>query len=721
MRIWPSILAMLWCVLIVAPAVADSQARNVLVVFSAGEIDSQNLQAIEQGFRARVPGEVNFFTSFIDYQRYQDESYKESLAETFRREYREAKPDVLITADFEALEFMREYRDRIFPGVPIVFTQVTASELDGKQIPPGVTGIEGSIGLRETIDLALRLRPDSKAIAVIDVGPKFWWRVAHAEVLRHMGAVREIDILGPPSSGMLERVAALPPHTIILFQLAPESSTDPSIRSSDVLAAAAQHLPTFSAWTNLCLNHGCIGGAFPDGTDIMQRTGDMAARVVLGTRPEDIPIAKGPDFQVEVDSRALRHWHIAESKLPPGSMILYRPPSLWEEHRAYVIAAGAVVIILLLLIIGLLWQRARERKAEAALRESEKRFRVMADITPSLIWMSDSQGRVTYLNDRRLAFTGASARAGYGHTWASYVHPDDLQDVLDAASGALSTHRPYSTEYRLRRSDGAYRWMFDVASPRVNGDGSFAGYIGSAIDTTDQKIAQQALQKVSGQLIEAQEAERSRIARELHDDICQRLALLSISIDQASRSQGEPNITKQNLENIHKDCAEIAADVQSLSHQLHSSKLEYLGIVAAIRGFCEELSKQHEVAIEFSAAEVPAQLPKEVSLCLFRVAQEALHNAVKYSGVNQFWVGLSRKEDLVQLVVADAGVGFDVEEAKKNRGLGLVSMEERIHLVQGNFSVESTPWRGTRIVATVPLTAEREGSLRYSRLGVPKN
>ena len=375
------------------------------------------------------------------------------------------------------------------------------------------------------------------------------------------------------------------------------------------------------------------------------------------------------------------------------------------------IAVLAVIAALLLLIAGLLWERARKRKAEARLRESEKRFRVMTDTTPSLVWMCDAQGKITYLNERRIAFTGPDLDTGCGYTWIAYVHPDDQMKVLDGLSAALKARQSFSKEYRLRRSDGVYRWMFDVASPRVNGDGSFGGFIGSAIDTTDQKLAQQALEKVSGQLIEAQEKERSRIARDLHDDICQRLALLSMEIEQANRSSDEsPAGTNMSLEEIRKHCSEIAGDVQSLSHQLHSSKLDYLGIAAAIRGFCGEFSRQHEIIIEFSERNVPNPLPKDVSLCLFRIAQEALHNALKYSGVNQFAVDLFGTDDAVQLVVSDAGAGFDVETVKKNCGLGLLSMQERVHLVHGSFSIESQPWQGTKIIAVVPLVAEKESS-----------
>jgi len=250
----------------------------------------------------------------------------------------------------------------------------------------------------------------------------------------------------------------------------------------------------------------------------------------------------------------------------------------------------------------------------------------------------------------------------------------------------------------------------------MNGDGSFAGFIGAAIDTTDQKLAQQALGKISGQLIEAQEQERSRIARELHDDICQRLAVLSMEIDQANLVVDESAAgTKKKLGEIGKLCAEIGSDIQSLSHQLHSSILDCLGIATAIRGFCDELSKQYEISIEFTERNVRKHLPKDVSLCLFRIAQEALHNAVKYSEVSEFAVVLSETADTIQLLVVDRGAGFDVEEVKKEGGLGLVSMQERAHLVHGTVVVESKPGEGTKITAVVPLAGVNPESLDNER------
>jgi PAS domain S-box-containing protein len=697
-----------------ATAAGAGMEKNILVLYSFSERSvTLPIDFLESALRSNVSSGLNFYVEYLESRRFAENGYQKSLVETLRETYGGQKLDLVITESYPALQFALEHRDELFRDVPIVFYGIDRSRIGGRQMWPGVTGVMENVNVRATIDLALRLHPNTKTVAVITNGSeyeRYWLTAVQAELLRHENEVKEIDLVSLPTSLLLEKIATLPLQTVVLFQEAPQQSIRPAVGAYEILARVGERLPTYCIFPVLCLNRGGIGGVESDGKEQIASAADLAGRVLSGERPESIPVVNGTEARAEVDWRQLRRWNIPESALPPGTVVLYRQPNFWERDREYILAAVALIVALALLL-SLLWQRARNRKGEAVLRESERRFRVMADSTPALVWMCDAQGKITYLNERRIAFTGPDPKAGYGDTWAAYVHPDDLKNVFDTVSEALETHQPFSMEYRLRRSDRIYRWMFDVASPRLDGDGSFGGFIGSAIDTTDQKLAQQALANVSGQLIEAQEKERSRIARDLHDDICQRLALLSMELGQANRSSnGSPEAMKKRLEDIGKHCSEIAGDVQSLSHQLHSSKLDYLGIVAAIRGFCTELSKQHELDIEFSERNVPTHLPKDVSLCLFRIAQEALHNAVKYSGVKQFIVELSGEAGAVELVVSDAGAGFDVEEAKKNRGLGLLSMQERIHLVHGTYSVESSPGHGTRIIAAVPLIAENEWS-----------
>ena len=699
----------LLCLLGGSVAPAQTKAKNVLILHNWVSLPP-SWTVMESTVRALVPGQINFYTVSVLNQRFDQEAYRESLAETLRRGYGGVKVDVVVAATYPVLEFAVKYRNRLFPGVPIVFTDIDKREM---RAWPGATGVISPVGMRETIDLALRLQSDTKEVAVISglsAWDKYWLAVAHSELLRHQDKIKEIDIVGPPSAEMLERVNALPPHTVALFQMRPDDLALPSIGPFDVLAAAVRRLPTYSAWPGLSLERGGVGGAYRSFSKDAALNGEIVARVLSGEQPENIPIAYDSDLQVRVNWHALQRWHIPESALPAGSVIVNREPTVWERDRKYFVPGIMLIAALLLLVAWLLWERATKRKAEVALRESENRFRTMADNTPSMIWTCDRRGRLTYLNSGLLEFLGPESNA-YGDSWINYVHPGDVNRVLHSSSLAMEARKPFSKQSRVRRADGVYRWLFEVATPRLNDDGSFAGYIGSAIDITEQKLAQQALEKVSGQLIEAQEKERRRIARDLHDDICQRLALLSMELDQANRGVNESaETTKERLREIRQHCAEIAGDVQSLSHELHSSRLDYLGIVAAIRGFCHEFSRQHEVKIAFTDRDVPADVPRDVSLCLFRITQEALHNAVKYSGVSQYVVDLTATPDEIQLAVSDAGRGFDLEAANGNRGLGLVSMQERVHLVHGSLHVESQTGKGTKILAVVPLENAGAGS-----------
>jgi PAS domain S-box-containing protein len=664
---------------------------------------------LESAIRSHIAAPVNFQVEYLESERFEVKGYENNLSESLAQVYGGGKTDLVVVADYPALRFAVDHRDQIFPGVPIVFIGVATSRLEGRQLWPGVTGITSNANVHGTIGLAVRLHPDARNVVVVAGDSEFeqyWQKMTDQELQLYASKLRSIDLVALPPNELLKQIAALPPHTIIFFQVVPLDSAQPEMGTYDILANIAKQFPTYCIH-NYCLDHGAVGGSYPDINEQLVKGGQLAARVLSGEKPENIPVQQGSSESIQVDWRQLRRWNISEEALPAGAIVLYRQPSVFEHYKKYIIFGALLVIVQMLLIIGLLLQRARRRRTELRLRESEKRFRVMADTTPALVWMCDKDGQVTYLNDRRVEFTGRDPTAGLGDTWTAFIHSDDIQNVLNSNSLALIQQKAFSREYRLRRRDGVYRWLLDVAAPRVNEDGSFAGFIGSAIDISDQKLANEALETISGKLIEAQEEERSRIARELHDDICQRIALLSMELGQDNlefTGSSEPTLTR--IQEIQDHCIEIANDVQALSHKLHSSKLDYLGVEAAIRSFCRELSQQHNVMVDFTCEDVPNPLPSDISLSLFRVTQEALHNALKYSGADRFTVNLLRTEDNLQLEIEDAGAGFQVQNSKQNGGLGLVSMKERIHLVKGTFTIESKVNHGTKILARVPFHAE---------------
>lgn len=363
----------------------------------------------------------------------------------------------------------------------------------------------------------------------------------------------------------------------------------------------------------------------------------------------------------------------------------------------------------MLRVIGMVADVSERKRAEEERRESENRFRLLADTAPVLIWMSGPDNLCTYFNKPWLDYTGRLIDSELGNGWAEGVHGDDLKRCLETYTQAFDRREEFRMEYRLRRYDGEYRWVLDIGVPRFGQDRSFLGYIGVGIDVTERRHAEDVLASVNRKLIEAQERERARIARELHDDVGQRLALLSSHIGQFPQvTPNPPPEVTSYVEGLKKHTSEIATTVQSLSHDLHSTSLEYLGLVPAIRGFCREFGQYQNVEIDFRAHDLPSPLPPDLSLCLFRVLQEALHNSAKHSGVRHSEVQLWATSSEIHLTVKDSGSGFDREVAKQGRGLGLTSMEERLKLLNGVLSIASQPQRGTAIHARIPFILERD-------------
>jgi signal transduction histidine kinase len=232
--------------------------------------------------------------------------------------------------------------------------------------------------------------------------------------------------------------------------------------------------------------------------------------------------------------------------------------------------------------------------------------------------------------------------------------------------------------------------------------------LGMAVDITERKRVEVSLSGISRKLVQAQEQERSRIARELHDDVNQRLAMLAVELESLRAIRPDlPSEVRLRLQDLRKQTTELSTDVQALSHDLHTSKLEYLGVVAAMKSWCKEFGERQKLHVSFKE-NVSKALPPELGLPLFRVLQESVHNAAKHSGANEISVQMIQDWDEIQLIVRDSGRGFDTEVANNGKGLGLISMQERVRLVNGTMVIQSKPMGGTTVYVHVPLESGHE-------------
>jgi PAS domain S-box-containing protein len=340
-------------------------------------------------------------------------------------------------------------------------------------------------------------------------------------------------------------------------------------------------------------------------------------------------------------------------------------------------------------VVGTLLDITERRQAEQRLRESEKRFRTMADGAPVMMWISGVDKRCTDFNRGWLEFT---------------VHSDDLERCLATYTEAFDARRPFTMEYQLRRYDGQYRWITNTGTPRFLPDSTFAGYIGCCMDINDQKVAELARRELAARLMNAQEAGRTRIARELHDSIGQSIALLTLQMPVSGESPSGHLGTKHlSLQDVKDKLKDLGTQVSRLSHQIHSSELEYLGLPRAIAGLCTEFSQQYSIDVKCSCLDVHRKLDSATALAFFRVTQEALHNIARHSHAKTASVNLKVENSYLMLAIRDDGVGFNADKNGDQPGLGLVSMRERIHLLGGDFAINSSTGAGTAIVAKVPL------------------
>ena len=350
---------------------------------------------------------------------------------------------------------------------------------------------------------------------------------------------------------------------------------------------------------------------------------------------------------------------------------------------------------------------------------SETRLAQLLDSTSILAWESLVEDhQFTYVSEQASAVLGYPVADWYApNFFASRIHPEDREWVLEAYEKQIRTAEHFDITCRMVASDGHVVWIQNLVSV-VFERGVPASLHGFMVDVSERKHAEQALRDLSGRLIAAQEDERKRVARELHDDLNQRLGLVAIELSQLEGEIDDRVICRQ-LRKARAEIQEISADVHSLSYRLHPSKLEHLGLAGAVKGLCKEITRTGKLRVSFLERELPHDLPKDITLCLFRIAQEVLRNCVKHSGAHSAHVYLRGHGNSISLLISDNGCGFDPNSAQKGKGLGFVSMEERVRLVGGDVRIFSKPHNGTRIRVSVPLNYEVPRSEDPSRPQLP--
>ena len=481
---------------------AFSQTRQVVLLYDE-RIDLPGLALFNTGFTRALtsgsPGGVEIYREEMDLSRFDSPEYRDLLRERLRAKYVAKKIDVVVAVMAPAVDFLVGHRDEVFPGIPIVFAALDRKQLSDRSLPADATGVLTKREFSPTLDLVVRLHPNTERIVVVAGTSEY-----DAQVL---GEAREqfkpfekrfafTYLTNLPLAELLSRLSQLPPKTVVLYTSIFRDGAGQPHEPYDVVGriSASANAPVFG-FTDQYVGRGIVGGqVYGFGTQGEEAAG-LVLKILAGQKPEQLSPIEPKNTVAMFDARQLQRWKIDERHLPIGSTVLFRDQTLWSRYRMWIIGGISFCILQTLLIVRLLVNLVRRRRAEGFLIESEERFRIVADSAPVLIWVSGLDKLCTFFNKGWLDFTGRTMEQEMGNGWTDGVHPDDLERCLKIYTEAFDARQPFVMQYRLRRHDREYRWITDNGVPRYDAQKNFMGYIGSCVDISESRSKEQALRE----------------------------------------------------------------------------------------------------------------------------------------------------------------------------------------------------------------------------------
>ena len=695
--------------------------------------------ALTEELEADSRGEIEIYREMMDLSRFGDESYPLLLRDYLRAKYAGKDIDVVVAILGPSLDFLLTNGDQVFPGAQIVFCGIDRRELGTRRLPSNVRGVLLKREFAPSLDVVLRVHPATERIVFVAGTSEFDRRLVEQakEEFRPYESRLDITYLTDlPLARLLQELSQLGPRTIVMVStLFRDGAGEPFVPHEVVERISAEANVPVYGFVDQYLGQGIVGGHLYS-LDLHGREAAKLVRQVLSGRgpvgPAFVDVGRSKLF---FDARQLDRWDISEGRLPPGSVVLFRDPSLWNQYRGYVLAGLTILALQTLMITGLLFQRSRRRRAESALRESEIRIRTMADTAPVMIWISGTDGRFTFLNQVWVDFTGSSLKEQLGTVWIERVHPGDLRHCTEVHDRSIEQRERFSVECRLRRHDGTYRWVVCAGVPRFSLAREFLGHICSCMDITERREAELQIQRQSAELAHvARVATIGAFSTSVAHELKQPLGAILLNAAAAERYL---DFDPPKLSEIREILADIRQADQTASEMLGRmrgllQKKEFITEAIDINPLIDEVlhlaraqAAERRVALRFEPAEgLPPVSGDRIHL------QQVLMNLV----LNGFEAMTNTPEDerelvvrtangdgmTVRITVTDSGSGIPPSDLtrvfepffttkEKGIGMGLAITRTIVETHGGRIWAQDNPDAGASFYVSLPLFTPESG------------
>lgn len=735
--------------------------KRVLILYTH-RVAMPITQHWDKGIRASLQAElkqpVTIDVEYVDSDRLGGQEAIKRWFELLLLKYTATPPDLIIPVfDPTAIAFAN-HAQALFPSANVVFCSITERTKSLLQINNKTTGVIYRIDHRKTVELGKQLFPKMKKLIVICGSSRENLAILEDFKLEMQGAeVGEVEYwIGLPIQEMSSMAERASEDSLILYLVHDRDKDGRSFATpQEVVAqlAEASAVPIFGLYDTL-MGSGVIGGVMAPVEGQGRKAGSLAAQILNGRPPADLSFTNTGDNSVLLDWRQLQRWKIAENRLPHQATLLFRQPTIWEKYWYYLLGVSFAIALQSVLITGLWINRKQRIRAEDALanqlnfetflsevrsrfihvpldqltREVESTLKDIAqhlgfklgavyELTGSVlalrfstgtnpqtdfrpvrtldvsaigdVWLRLRGGEVGYVNSRPTPTQSPS------EAWLTSPHPCYGWILPLTAQGAHLGVALFVSTKVLRTDDPTVPRLIVLADLLAN-------VLARERAEKELQLSRGNAQQLARKLLTAQEDERRHLAREMHDDITQRLAAAAIAAGQL-RSDGKLSQESQIEANaLSESLIEISKDVHQFSRRLHPSILEELGLLDAIRHECNAVHSQSNIVVAMRYSNIPESIPKDIQLCLYRIVQETLRNMIKHSKATEGEILLSADAENVRLQVKDNGCGIDARRGEKQPGLGLIAIQERVQLVGGNLAITSVENSGTHIDVCVP-------------------
>lgn len=510
----------------------------------------------------RSPQPLEIDADFLDLARNTDAEYESRIAMFLRAKYQKRAPDVVITLGSAALPFIVRHRDDVAPNAPVVFTAISPQNYGASRLPPNVTGIITEFNLDKTLALAERLQPEASRLFVIagsGAVDRLWQSTARKTIEDRQRKFEVTYLFERSYANLVEEVSKIPRDSIVMLLTVFADSEGNAYVPAQVAGSlsAVSPAPLYAPYDTY-IGNGIVGGFVETFESVGVRAADMALQILAGKDPATIVPQTNPGQTYRVDHRAMARWGLQETKLPPDTVVLFKEPTIWTEHRGAVVAAILIVALQSLIVAALLFQRRRRLRAENLLKESEERMTFAAAAANIGLWQFDRDRNELWATEHCRSMFGIARDAPLTrNTFLSAVHPDDLQTATQALR-SLATEQPAISDVRIVLPGGETRWVRMRARSRSEGGGRSKHLGGIFVDITEQKSAEA---EVALQRLEVEHLMRVSVLGELSGSIAHEVNQPLTAI--LSNAQAALHLLAQNS----PDLAEVRDALQDIVHE----------------------------------------------------------------------------------------------------------------------------------------------------------